>query len=178
MQGLFKNPLVLALLASVLLNGVLIGKSLSPKPDQAEGPDTRPNIQAPGPQSRGRLENLPRYLTPEQRERFDTAAKASGQKNVREAFKDMRRAHRTVGETLRAEPFDSAALRAATADVREKSTALASASDESIAAFLDSATPEERAEILTAMRMGERKGRKGERGGQKGERKGPVGDRR
>lgn len=173
MQGLFKNPLVLALLASVLLNGVLIGKAMSPKP-ATDGPvagqtDMRPRG---GP---SRLETLPRYLSPEQRARFDEMTKASGRKDVRKAFSDLRAARKTVNELLRADTLDSPALRAAMADVRTKAIALAELSDESIAAFLETSTAQERKDILEAMKR--KGGRKGGRG-PGGRKDGPKGERR
>ena len=164
MQGMFKNPLVLALLASVLINGVLIGKAMTPKPDRPSGQSARSQPGSPPPGARNRLDALPRYLSPEQRARFDEAAKASGRKDMRKAFTDLRRARKTVNDLAKTDPFDGEKLRAAMADVREKSNALSLLSDNTIAAFLETATAEERIEIITAMRKAGRKGRKGPKG--------------
>ena len=170
MQGMFKNPLVLALLASVLLNGVLIGKTISP---ERHGP--RANRGAaehipPGPG--GRLNALPRYLSTEQRIKFDLAAKASGRQDVYAVWQELKDARKAVMDNVRARPYDPAAVRTAMAEVRAKADALAALSDESIASFLESRTAEERTEILRAMnrRGGKRKGAR--------DRRGPKGERR
>ncbi len=167
MQGLFKNPLVLALLGSVLLNGVLIGKTLSGKqaPDRpvAERPDMRPR----GGQAR--LENLPRHLSPEQRLKFDVAAKSSGRDDVRAAFRELRASRKTVLDLAQADPLDADALRAAMKDARAKTDRLSELSDKAITAWLLSADAQERRDAIKAMkRAGRGKGKRG--GGPKGER--------
>ena len=163
MQGMFKNPLVLALLASVLLNGVLIGKAMSPKPDPQHPAAERPNDMRP--RSRQvKLENLPRHLTPEQRLKFDVAAKASGRADVRAAFKELRAARRNVINLAAADPLDRTQLRAAMQDARTKAAALAELSDEAIATWLETADTAERQDAIKAMKRAGRRGGKGKRG--------------
>ena len=167
MQGLFKNPLVLALLGSVLLNGVLIGKTLSGKPAPDRPAAERPDVRLRGGQAR--LENLPRHLTPEQRLKFDTLAKSSGRSDVRAAFKELRDARKAVLELAQADPLDAGALRAAMQNARTKADRLSELSDEAITAWLLSADANERQDAIKAMRRtGRGKGKRG--GGPKGER--------
>jgi|GEM_PF-3090293 len=167
MQGLFKNPLVLALLGSVLLNGVLIGKTLSGKPAPDRPAAERPDMRPRGGQAR--LENLPRHLSPEQRLKFDAAAKSSGRSDVRAAFKELRAARKAVLDLAQADPLDAGALRAAMQDARAKAERLSVLSDEAITAWLLSADAQERQDAIKAMKRAGRKGRRG--GGPKGERR-------
>ncbi len=103
-----------------------------------------------GPRPGGEIERIValgmRAFPPEIRR--DVAARArSGREQFRVRLDDIRAAHQRMFETMRAQPFDRAALEAAFADVRQKTNALQAAGQELVAEAVAEAPPEVRRRI-------------------------------
>ena len=161
-----KNPLVIALLASVLLNGILLGLTLAPKPQTATAQTPARSAQHVTP----RYEDLPRYLRGDQRRAFDRFVRDTYGDELGQARKSLLDSRRTLGDALRAEPYDSSAVEAAMADVRAARTLVASISDKALNDFTRQIEPEARAEMLRRLSRRDRKD--GKRGGRRDARDG------
>jgi len=157
----FKNPLVIALLASVLLNGILLGLTLAPKPDTT----TTASTARSAPLTQPRYEDLPRYLRGDQRRAFDQFIRGTYGADLSEARKSLLDSRKSLGEALRAEPYDAGAVEAAMAHSQ-----VALISDRALNEFTTQIEPEARAEMLR--RLSRRDRMNGKRGGRRGARDG------
>lgn len=171
----FKNPLAIALLGSVLINGVLLG-ALATK-HKIRKVHTQAHWQAQGqaqgqaqahsrPKRAGRADELPHLLNPKERKRFDQLARQTVGTDMQEARKQLQKSRESLNRAMRAETFDPDALSAAMATVRANRNAIAQISDRAISSYLEQASPDERIKILQRMsrthRSNEGKGRKSE----------------
>lgn len=160
----FKNPLVIALLGSVLLNGILLGLTLAPKPTLSA--DTPPARSAQ--QSSPRYEDLPRYLRGDQRRTFDRFVRETYGPQLRQARETLAEERHALGEALRAEPYNQDAVTSAMAGVRDARAELAQVTDLALNDFTAQLDSDARAQMLRRLSRRDRKeGRRDERRGPK-----------
>jgi uncharacterized membrane protein len=140
--------LTLSVLGNLVLIGLLAGIFLNapPKP----GKDWRPN--GPGPElSAGDREAVRELM----RESFEAG---------REAMQVRREAERNLADTLKAEPYDEDAARAALAELREADRIARAIVADRMFEGLDELSPEQRALVAKIMSGNlEKRGKRGER---------------
>lgn len=142
------NVWIVLLIASVLLNGVLIGAGAR----HWFAPAREPAAQAPvsGPvmmrghfSMRAFMRALPEAQRAEARERFESA-----RTDMRTLGREAMTARRTASEALRAQPFDAEAASQAMAEARAARARMEARSEALILEILDTMEPEAREAVL------------------------------
>ncbi|MGF1462048.1 MAG: periplasmic heavy metal sensor [Maricaulaceae bacterium] len=156
MSAVQRRPLglIIALSASVLINGVVIGAGIVgwvhgariTGPYQAVSEPRFPGIADLS------MRRLAEALTPAERRRALSKLRQAGER-AGPILRDAAASRRAAERALRSEPFDAAAVSAALERARSARLLMAQRGDAALVSILADLTPERRAEILSTERL-------------------------